>query len=89
VSLRRPKLRDALTVVELNGEAVIYDPGSMDVHRLNPTATLILGLLDGSATVDEIALDVADVFGTPPNEVRAQLVTLIAELDDSRILEPA
>ncbi len=88
MSGRRPKVRDALTVVELDGEAVVYDAGSMDVHRLNPTATLILGFLDGSATVDEIAADVADVFGAPLDEVRAQVEILIAELDDSRILEP-
>lgn len=85
---RRPKVRAALSVVELDGEAVLYDPDSMDVHRLNQTATLILGLLDGTATVDELATDVAEVFDRPLGEVREQLRNLVAELDENRILEP-
>lgn len=86
---RRPRVRAELTVVELDGEAVVYDAESMDVHRLNPTATLILGLLDGSATLEELAIDIAEVFERPPDEVRAQLDQLVTELDESRILEPA
>ena len=54
----------------------------MDVHRFNPSATSILGLLDGSATLDELAVDISDVFGQPPEEVRAQLDELIHQLDE-------
>jgi PqqD family protein of HPr-rel-A system len=76
-------------VEELDGEAVVYDPETMDVHRLNPTATVILGLLDGSTTVDELAADVSAVFDRPEEEVREQLEELVNELDRNRILEPA
>jgi PqqD family protein of HPr-rel-A system len=86
---RRPKVRAALTVEELDGEAVVYDPETMDVHRLNPTATVILGLLDGSTTVDELAADVSAVFDRPEEEVREQLEELVNELDRNQILEPA
>ena len=86
---RHPKVRPELTVVELDGEAVVYDAESMDVHRFNPSATLILGLLDGSATLDELAADIADVFGQPESEVRAQLDELVRQLDEGNILEPA
>ena len=57
MTARQPKVRTELTVVELDGEAVVYDAQSMDVHRFNPSATLILGLLDGSATLEELAVE--------------------------------
>ena len=86
---RRPKVRTELTVVELDGEAVIYDAESMDVHRFNASATLILGLLDGSTTLEELAVDLSDVFGQPLEEVQSQLDELIRRLDESDVLEPA
>jgi len=85
---RRPKLRTDLTVVELDGEAVVYDAESMDVHRFNPSATVILGLLDGSATLEELAVDISDVFGQPKEKVVAQLDELVRQLDEGHILEP-
>ena len=88
MTVRRPKVRTDLTVVELDGEAVVYDAESMDVHRFNPSATVILGLLDGSATLDELAADISDVFGQTQEEVRAQLDELVRQLDEGHILEP-
>jgi len=88
MTVRRPKVRTDLTVVELDGEAVVYDAESMDVHRFNPSATVILGLLDGSATLDELAVDISEVFGQTQEEVRAQLDELIRQLDEGHILEP-
>jgi PqqD family protein of HPr-rel-A system len=88
MTARRPKVRTELTVVELDGEAVVYDEESMDVHRFNPSATVILGLLDGSATVDELAVDISDVFGQRREDVLAQLDELIRQLDEGHILEP-
>ena len=69
MTARRPKVRTELTVVELDGEAVVYDEESMDVHRFNPSATVILGLLDGRATVEELAVDISDVFGQRREDV--------------------
>jgi PqqD family protein of HPr-rel-A system len=89
VSDRHPKARETLTVVELDGEAVVFDPDSLDVHRLNPTATLIFRFLDGSSSVDELADDVAAAFDAPVDDVRAQLTELVQQLDETDLLEPA
>lgn len=69
----RPKVRDDLTVVELDGEAVVYDETSGELHHLNPSATVVFGLLDGTATVHELALDMADAFGVPVEEMESQV----------------
>jgi PqqD family protein of HPr-rel-A system len=77
VPAARPKVREDLTVVELDGEAVVYDEASGELHHLNPSATLVFGLLDGTATVRELAVDVSDVFGVPADEVETQLRGLV------------
>jgi PqqD family protein of HPr-rel-A system len=77
VPAARPKVREDLTVVELDGEAVVYDEASGELHHLNPSATLVFGLLDGTATVRELAADVSDVFGIPAEEVETQLRGLV------------
>ena len=61
----KPKVRDDLTVVELDGEAVIYDEETAELHHLNPTATIVFGLCDGTATMAEIAADISEAFGVP------------------------
>lgn len=82
----RPCIRDDLTVVELDGEAVIYDERNGDLHRLNPTATLIFSLLDGSSTVDELARDVSEAFSMPAGEIAEQLRSLVVQFGESHLL---
>lgn len=75
----RPKVREDLTVVELDGEAVVYDESSGELHHLNPSATLVFGLLDGTATIRELVADVSDAFGVPVEEVEPQLRDLVRD----------
>lgn len=82
----RPRVRENLTVVELDGEAVIYDELNGDLHRLNPTATLVFSLLDGSATLDELGRDIADAYGMPVEEVGPQVRELASQLAASHLL---
>jgi PqqD family protein of HPr-rel-A system len=84
--VERPRARDDLTVVELDGEAVIYDEINGDLHRLNPTATVVFSLLDGSATLDDLAGDIADAYGMPVEQVTAQVAELVEQLADSHLL---
>ena len=58
----RPSLRKGLTTVELDGEAVVYDEASSELHHLNPAATIVLSLCDGTLSVEEIASAVSDAF---------------------------
>jgi PqqD family protein of HPr-rel-A system len=83
----RPRVRTDVTVTELDGEAVIYDERSGDLHHLNAPATLVLGLCDGSATVEEMSAAIAEAFQRPVGEVTAQVSDLVEELRGSRILD--
>ena len=82
----KPKVRDDLSVVELDGEAVIYDEQTADLHHLNPTATIVFGLCDGTATMAEIATDISDAFGVPAAEVETQVRGLVRQFRKAKLL---
>jgi len=75
----RPKVRDELTVVELDGEAVVYDESTSRIHQLNPTATIIFKLCDGTSTVREMAEDISSAFAVGAAEVQQQIRVLIRD----------
>ena len=82
----KPMARDDLTIVELDGEAVIYDEQTADLHHLNPTATIVFGLCDGTATVSELATDMAEAFQVPVEEVESQLRSLLRSFRSQGLL---
>jgi PqqD family protein of HPr-rel-A system len=88
VPATKPRVRADLTIVELDGEAVIYDEATGDLHHLNPTATLVLGLCDGTATGRELAADIAGAYGLPQERVVADVRAALREFRKSKLLEP-
>jgi len=85
---RRPRAREDLTVVELDGEAVVYDEATGNLHHLNPTATLIFSRCDGTATAAEISQELAEAFGLPRGEIEPQVRRLLRALRRAELLEP-
>jgi len=83
----RPKVRKDLDIVELDDELVLYDPARDEVHYLNATAALVFGLCDGSATVKEIATDIAGAIRVPEKRIERQVRTLLKELREVGLLE--
>jgi PqqD family protein of HPr-rel-A system len=88
VPLVKPKARADLAVEELDGEAVIFDEESGDLHHLNPTATIVLGLCDGTATMHSLSADLARAFGAPLEDVEPQVRTLVRQFRKANLLEP-
>ena len=83
-----PKARDELTVVHLDGESVVYDEESGDLHHLNTSATAVLDLCDGTSTIAELAAAVADAFDVPAERVEPDVRALLRQLRRSGLLEP-
>jgi PqqD family protein of HPr-rel-A system len=83
----RPRVRHDLHVVELDGEAVVYDDVTGDLHHLNAVATVVLELCDGSATTREVAEDVATVFEAAPPDVERHVRRCIRQLRSVGLLE--
>ena len=89
VPATKPRVRTDLTIVELDGEAVIYDEVTGDLHHLNPTAALVLSLCDGSATAREFAADIADAYEMPSDQVIAEVHALLREFRKAKLIETA
>jgi len=85
----RPRRRGDVQDVVIDDERVVWDPVGGRVHRLNPMGSLIWELLDGSATLDELAGDVADVFRVDRAGAARDLADLVGQLDDAGLLESA
>ncbi len=83
-----PKARDELTVVHLDGESVVYDASSGDLHHLNMSATAVLDLCDGTSTIGELVEIVAEAFGMPSDRVEPDVRALVRQLRRAELLEP-
>jgi hypothetical protein len=86
VPLVKPIARADLTVVELDGEAVIYDEETTELHHLNPTATIVFGLCDGTSTMGEMSTEIAEAFDVPLEQVEPQVRTLVRRLRRAKLL---
>ncbi|MGH2727437.1 MAG: HPr-rel-A system PqqD family peptide chaperone [Actinomycetota bacterium] len=82
----RPTVRDDLTIVELDGEAVVYDEISAELHHLNPSATIVLSLCDGKRTVSAMAEAVSDAFGLALDDVAPQVHSVVERFAEAGLL---
>jgi len=83
----KPKVRSDLSVVEMEGEAVIYDELTGQIHYLNRTATIVFNLCDGRSTIPEFSKDIAAAFSLKPPAVERQVRTLIRNFREAGFLE--
>lgn len=81
-----PARRSGIAWVELDGEAVLYDADGGGVHALNPTATLVWQLLDGTATLATLADELAEAFAADPRQIAGDLEQLVGALATSGVL---
>jgi PqqD family protein of HPr-rel-A system len=76
----RLRPREDLTVVELDGESVVYDEISGDLHHLNATATIVFSLCDGTASARDLSSEIAEAFAQPVSEIEPQVRRLLRDL---------
>ncbi len=82
-----PQLREHVALVQVGDEAVLFEEGVGTLHRCNATAAAVCESLDGSATIGELARDVAAVFAADPAEVEEDLVALFQGLGAKGLLD--
>jgi PqqD family protein of HPr-rel-A system len=63
---------------EVEGEIVILDQTSGEVHHLNATASLIWQACTGHQTIEEIAAWLAGAVGAAPDDVVGDVTRTIA-----------
>ena len=85
----RPRKRSDVLELDMGDGFILYNHDSSLVHHLTPTAALVWQVLDGVATVERLASEIADEYGLPVDNVAMQLSSLIAELDAMGLVEDA
>jgi PqqD family protein of HPr-rel-A system len=89
VPASKPRIRDDVTLVDIDQEAVVYDPLSGFVHYLNPMASLVLQLCDGTATVRETIAELAEAQEVDEDAVGPQVKQLMRGFRSMGIVEPS
>ena len=81
--------RDDLASVALDGELVVYDPTTHELHHLNASAALVWQHCDGHRTVDDIAAAIASTGDADRATVRADVARVVADLVAATLLVAA
>ena len=77
-SVGPPRIRPDVVWTAVDSDVVAVD-GAGRSHVIEGTGALLWPLLDGSAGADEIAADVADVFGIEADRARSDVETFLAD----------
>lgn len=85
----RPRKHADVLELDMGDGFILYNHDSSLVHHLNPTAAVVWQVLDGVATVERLATEIADEYGVPVENVAMQVKSLIAELDAMGLVEDA
>lgn len=75
-----PRLRDHVTFVAVEDEAILHDGDQGTLHLLDPIAALVCRLFDGSATLAQLADDLAAAFEVPRDRIEGDVVAMTADL---------
>src|SRR6266540_1591875 len=82
----KPKARGELGIVEVGDELVVYDPATDLVHHLNPSAALVFGLCDGTATMRETSVELAAAMRRSQEDVEREVRALVRALRRAGLL---
>lgn len=81
-----PRLRRDFLRSDIDGEAVVWSPDRGVPAALDPVTTVMLDVIDGSASIADLGADVQDVVGVPHDVARTQVLRTVGLLDEAGIL---
>jgi Coenzyme PQQ synthesis protein D (PqqD) len=77
-----------VTVSDLDGRVVVFNPKTGRVASLNETASDIWRLLDGRRDVDQIAVELAQRYGVAIQDIRADVAATLEQLGAEGLIDP-
>lgn len=72
--------------VEVDGERLLYRPGSQNAMHLDTIAALIWQMCDGSRTADDIAAELSSFYPDDAGTVQGEVLAAIENLFDGDAL---
>ena len=74
------------SAVEIDGETVVYDRRTEQVHLLNVIASIVWWELDGTVTLAALCDQLGSTFGEPVTRIRADVLALVARLEEAELV---
>lgn len=81
-----PRPRSTIAHVELDGEGVLYDEVTNQIHLLDPIATLIWSGLDGRTTLEALSAELSEAFDADPDRVRFDVMEAVRGFAEQELL---
>lgn len=81
-----PQRSRAVHTVELDGEAVLLDETTNELHLLNATGALVWACFDGRSTIAEIVADISEGLGAPYSDVLTDSLAIARDLGQKGLL---
>ena len=82
----KPIARVDLLAREIEGEFVLLDLKTNQIHQLNPTASLIWSHCDGTHSINEIASIVVHNFSVSENIALNDVIVIVEGFKDKNLL---
>jgi Coenzyme PQQ synthesis protein D (PqqD) len=83
----KPKARDDLTVIGIDGELVVLDRRHKGLHHLNGSAAAVFTACDGTATFASMARALASTYGVSVERMQHDVAPLFDRLEEARLLQ--
>ena len=81
-----PVRADGVHTVGVDGEAVLLDENTGQLHLLNPTSTLLWTCFDGESSIAEIVTDISEELHLARDMVLADTLALTRQLASEGLL---
>jgi Coenzyme PQQ synthesis protein D (PqqD) len=86
--LEIPARREDVEWIELEGEAVLYDPSAHMLHRLNREAAAVWRSCDGSASTGQITCTLEEAYPASRETIATDVPAVIERLRRLSLLRP-
>ena len=83
----RPRARDDIVFRQIDEDFVVYDPVKDTTTLLNPSAAVILGLCDGTLSLQHIEEELARIFSIEREVATRDVANVIRELRLNGLIE--
>ena len=86
VTSRVPELRTDYVRRDIEGECVVWSPVAPEPAVLDPVATVMLDVIDGDASIGQLATEVHEEIGVPFDVALRQVTQTVQSLDGAGML---
>ena len=78
----------AIAWVEVDDQVVVWSDATQELHHLDPIATLVFRLCDGTSTLGDTVADLARLFGREPDQIRGDVTRCVEQRLASGLVQP-